>query len=547
MRFPTWAAFVLVLLVSVQPLFAADAPETVLGSKGLIKEGSLWLLQADVQLRDGLRTLRRAKQQLENAALQRSRLQDQIGAADNAMGDLLQQLENIERQMEKDKKLTFRYNEEVVKLRKVDVELKQAQRYEEECRKQLAEVVEPQDDYITAVLDMSDKMEAADRQYKQLAADPAVTKALAQLNAQGGSTQKLGPSAAFVQELPGVQRARAAVNTAAIKFTHDSNTPEVSVLLNGEVSAPMILDSGASSVSISWDLAARLGIMPHRHDPVIKATLANGAVVEAYPSVLKSIRLGPFTVENVICLIAPKSEKNAPNLLGGTFLQNFVYRMDLAHGEVHLTQVAGKANPDELRGGAGGMPGIPLSAIPGSSSSSPPPPAPPSVATAPPKDSGKSTSDSKWTVIFRSADPADWDTSVNGSDEYAIPLDKVSVSMSYLRMRNSDGDFVIIPLSADELKKRIVRDKSGWEGRDEVKYGARHLGIFVKSMSPQGSDAIHIALWPMYTGYGFGNRYHMDDHQGYVWAGKPVDKGTIEIAVTSHDLTDSEKQRLISE
>ena len=48
------------------------------------------------------------------------------------------------------------------------------------------------------------------------------------------------------------------------------------------------------------------------------------------------------------------------------------------------------------------------------------------------------------------------------------------------------------------------------------------------------------------TGYGFGNRVRMDDVQGYVWAGKPVEKGVIEIAVTSEPLTASEKERLLS-
>lgn len=548
MQFRSYAAFLILILTCLLPVFATGdaSPEQVLGARGLVKVGFVWLLPADAQLRDGLRTMRRARQQLENATEQRNRLQSQIGSADLAMLDLLQQEENIARQMAKDKKLTFRYNEDIVKLRAVDVQLKQTERFEEDCRKQLADVADPQEDYITAVLDLSDKMEAADQQYKKLSADPDVTKALSQLNAQGGFRQQLGPSAAFIEEFPDVRRARSAVNTAAIKFVHDSNTPEVNVVLNGEVTVPMTFDSGASAVSISWDLAARLGITPGQHDPVIKTTIANGKAAEAYPSVLKSVRLGPFTAENVLCIICPKSEKGAPNLLGGTFLQNFVYRMDLAHGEVRLTQVSGKADPNDLRGGPGGVPGVPLTAIPGPSASTSQPSAPPSTANGPSKQPDRS-SEQKWTVIFHSADPADWDTSVNNSNAYAIPLEKVPVSMSYLRMRNSEGDYVIVPLTADELKKRIVRDKSGWEGRDLEKYGARHLGIFVKSMSPQDTGMVHIALWPMYTGYGFGNRYHMNDHQGYVWAGKPVEKEVIEIAVTSESLTDSEKQRLLSD
>ena len=38
--------------------------------------------------------------------------------------------------------------------------------------------------------------------------------------------------------------------------------------------------------------------------------------------------------------VLPETERSADNLLGGSFLKHFIYRMDLTAGELHLTQLA---------------------------------------------------------------------------------------------------------------------------------------------------------------------------------------------------------------
>src|SRR5205807_3807882 len=80
--------------------------------------------------------------------------------------------------------------------------------------------------------------------------------------------------------------------------------------------------------------------------------LADGKVVEARHMVLKSVRVGQFTVENVDCAVLPETLVAADNLLGGSFLRNFVYKLDPQAGELHLSQIGGK--PDA--GKAGGNP-----------------------------------------------------------------------------------------------------------------------------------------------------------------------------------------------
>jgi clan AA aspartic protease (TIGR02281 family) len=405
---------------------------------------------------------------------------------------------------------------------------------------------------MAAVLDLSDKMETTARQYARLAADPRVKAALAQLNQRPGPKARLGPSSAFAQELPGIRRERATVNTATIKFNNDTNTPQVDVRLNGMITISMIFDSGASDVCLSSETAEKLGLKKEPGDPVIRATIANGAVVEGYRKVLKSIRLGPFTAENVDCSVSPPSEKNAPNLLGGTFLQNFVYHMDLANGQVRLTQIAGKSDSKDL---ADPLPPAEASAPPSTGSAgatgTPPamPPRTPPAAKDKPADGPDLAFDGKWLVLFRSAYPGHWDTPVSDSQSYSISLDQVPDSMSYLRIKNTTGGYVIVPLSRQQLQQRMMRDKFGWEGHDYDRNGARHLGIFVKTMPRAKTGSIDITQENNsgFTGYGFGNRVNKDDGQGYVWAGKPVDKCVFEIDVTGAPLSEDEKANVLGE
>jgi clan AA aspartic protease (TIGR02281 family) len=528
----------------------AGSPEATLVSKGLIKSGSLWLVKGDVQLRECLRTMRQAKRKLDESISRRIEIERQIRAADQVFDQLAAQDENLSNQMEKSKGVPFRYNQLVGQVNAVRAREHEAQRFQEDRKADLAKIVDPRDDYVVAVLDLSNKMEATDRQYQALAADPDVKAAIDRLNEKAGPKSRLGPSDAFAHELPGVRRERENVNTAAIKFNNDTHTPQVDVTLNGKLTISMILDSGASYVSLGWEVARQLGITPAPGDRVVKTIIANGQTANAYVKVLDTVRLGPFTAENVVCIVAPKSEKNSPNLLGGSFLEHFVYKMDLAAGEVRLSQISGKNDPRELRAG-------PLAATPGTaggagspgSAKEPPVPMPGGSPAAKEKPSAPGGADGKWLVLFRSSRPSDWDAAVNEPDAFSVPLDQAPAAMAYLRLRNADGDFVIIPLSREELRKRVVRENSGWEGRDIERSSARHLGIFVKSMPRRTPGSIDVTQGSRsgWTGYGFGNRVGKDDRQGYAWAGKPVEVGAIEIAVTSKSLTQAEKEKLVSE
>jgi clan AA aspartic protease (TIGR02281 family) len=129
------------------------------------------------------------------------------------------------------------------------------------------------------------------------------------------------------------------VTSAVVKVENEGNVPHVDVTLNGTLTRSMVLDSGASFVALTADTAKQIGLVPGPNDIKIKLTLADGKVVEAHQMMLKSVRVGSFIVDNVECAVMPASLIAADNLLGGTFLRNFVYKLDPVAGELHMSQV----------------------------------------------------------------------------------------------------------------------------------------------------------------------------------------------------------------
>jgi clan AA aspartic protease (TIGR02281 family) len=514
-RFPlvVFAALLLACCGATQVL--NKAPDEILKSKGLTKVGFTYLLQGDIQLPAGLRAMRLGKRKLDAAITKREKLEREILNAENAIAVGEEQNRDLTAQMERSKGVPVAYNRLVDQVNAVRGQLRAADRYEKACQDELGKLVDPRDDYVAAVVDLSDRMEADAARYQALAADKEVAETLVLINQTSRAKIKLGPSTAFSTELQPVRNLRKMINSSAIKFSIKHGVPEVEVTLNGEVSQPMVLDSGAATVLLSWEVAHRLGMTPGPNDPAIPMVIAGGKKLEARVMTIDSVRLGPFTVEKVVCAVLPEDMKDADCLLGGTFLRNFVYKTDLAAGVLHMSQISGAVKPGDLK-----TQFIPTQVI----------------------------VEKGWTVLFRSADPARWNTDFHDSRSYAVPSDKAPRKMRYLRMRNAGGEYVIIPLTFGELRREVIREKDGWEGRDYDSNQAHHLGIFVKSFPRTDTGSIDIAQYNGAggTGYGFGNRVNRDDRQGYAWDGKPVDEEVFEIAVTDHDLTAAERERLVS-
>jgi clan AA aspartic protease (TIGR02281 family) len=207
---------------------------------------------------------------------------------------------------------------------------------------QIQKLGDARGDYVTLLNETADKWEAALRRYKTLSADALTTTALASINKTAAPPLKLGPTVKLTQELGHLREEQQAMSGVVVKFPPGSHVAELDVTLNGVWITPMICDSGASYVSLSWECAKAAGLSPTPNDPTVTMTLADGKKVECKKMVLKSVQVGRFLVQNVDCVVDPAGMKDSPQLLGTSFLRYFDYRMDLGAGELYLAPFGAK-------------------------------------------------------------------------------------------------------------------------------------------------------------------------------------------------------------
>ena len=359
-RMPGWVACIALIVGIITSSEAAPAPapapttaaatvspaEATLKAKGLTRVGTTFVLDADAKLPEQLRKMRAAKRQLEEHARKRQNLEADIRKADAATAQLMREYTDLKSRLYEGmpardhNRLADQINARVANL-------KEAETFHDNKEKELKALVEPRDDYVSALLEVSDAMEETAKQYETIAKDPEVATAIDKYNATAKPKARLGPSAQFAAELTPVRQMRKMLDASSIPLTMSGGVPHVDVTLNGTVAQRMVLDSGAGIVSITTELAEKLGMKPAASDPKVTLVVADGRKTEARMMTIKRVRVGQFSVENVECAVLPPEVKGDNNLLGGTFLEHFVYRMDLGAQRLHLSQVGGKPTTPE--------------------------------------------------------------------------------------------------------------------------------------------------------------------------------------------------------
>lgn len=105
----------------------------------------------------------------------------------------------------------------------------------------------------------------------------------------------------------------------------DSEIYKVQGTLNGVVTIPMIVDSGASSVVIPTSLFYLLLEMDTIEEadflPPMTSTLADGSVIRCGRFKLKTLKIGNHTFKNVVVSVVPK--QSSVVLLGQNVLKEF--------------------------------------------------------------------------------------------------------------------------------------------------------------------------------------------------------------------------------
>ncbi len=328
-------------LIASLACVAADLPDAVFQSRRLVRIGNVLVLaKPEADVHDAARRVRTAKAKLgsETAAIRDAdaavaraqsnakQVRARWGEAAAAMAD-----------HPKDNAYIGRHNALLVQLDQAEGALRVAL-----DRRQ--RVTDAHGAYVTAVLAAVTLADVATAAYKPLASDEAISDALVRANAAVGNGTgaarpplTLGPSPAFNADLAFITACSKDAREASIPIDNSRNVPVLDVTFGNGVHRRMLWDSGASSVSLSAPAASAGGIRVPPDAPTVSMVTAEGRSVRARSVVADSLRVGPFTVRNVACVVMPTELGDVDCLVGGTFQSHFVSRVELNRGLLSLT------------------------------------------------------------------------------------------------------------------------------------------------------------------------------------------------------------------
>jgi hypothetical protein len=155
----------------------------------------------------------------------------------------------------------------------------------------------------------------------------------------------------------------------------------------------------------------------------------------------------------------------------------------------------------------------------------------------------------RWTVLFRSEDPAVWNTESPGA-KFAVPARRAHPAIRFLRLKRMDtGAMLIVPITYKQLTREDKSEPAKgywWNGTARDGWGGRHLGLAQTAPTLKGPKSpIGVANNGEATGSGFGHKLYVNDRQYYCWQGQEIPKTVFEIAVTAEPLTQEEQRWLV--
>lgn len=133
------------------------------------------------------------------------------------------------------------------------------------------------------------------------------------------------------------------LENSAVQVPFD-RTEEVMVVdaeINGSFPARFIVDTGASSVVVSLQLAERAGLSRELETTPVYVQTAGG-VVDAFPSKLRELRVGGAQVDDLSVLVCETMGNDYDGLLGVNFLKRFHVTIDHQSGKITFRDPTGQ-------------------------------------------------------------------------------------------------------------------------------------------------------------------------------------------------------------
>lgn len=340
-RFACAALVCLHLLPAVAHADEASAVAT-LKAKGIVKTGSLALAE-DAELAKKLRDDFKLKKAWQLAEQELEFASQNAKSNEQAVVELNKQLILANQSGD-----AAANNQIIAELNLREIRRKELSGAETTAR---GKANKAREDYVTYVVETRRLADKVQNDYKLLAADKDVQKAVEELNQATGKTFALAESKSLAASLKALKKIEDRVLSDEIPLTRHSNTFSLHAVINNKYQKEMMLDSGASLISLPDKVAKEINLEIPSDAETIKLKLADGRIIDGKLVKLKSVRVGKFEVDDVDCAVLGPDYPGAEPLLGMSFLQNFSFKIDADVGKLTMNKIEEPAAKSTTRRG----------------------------------------------------------------------------------------------------------------------------------------------------------------------------------------------------
>lgn len=331
---------------------SADEPETrdePAGESGLTADdlelrviGNSVTFQAERRLTKGLAETGSLKRKIRKATLPLRALQRDISALESRAAAGQQQLIQLNAQLANVTNAVAN-NRLVGAISAIEGQLTLARQTLEQLRKRetaaRADLQAAESEYVEQIVAMRELADQLDAAYASHEDDEQILAQVAELAEARGKELEFGPSNTWRSNARRLAELEESVTRERIPLRNDNGTFLASVVVNGEHTVEMVVDSGASLISLPYAMARDMGLEPGPSDQRILVTIADGSTITAWLKTASTVRVGTFEVEDVDCAVLGPEATNAAPLLGMSFLGEFQFDLDAAESTLGLIRV----------------------------------------------------------------------------------------------------------------------------------------------------------------------------------------------------------------
>jgi len=331
--------FLLLCTAALPTMTTLADPAKTLEDAGLSRVGLEYVLEEEEEIirarreiKDAQRTLKDAEDEFRDAERKIAKAQAYIAHLQRKIDELKDKVRRSDDQNEYARNMKA-YDELVATIERTQEERKE---FEQE---QQVKMDDAKAAYISTMVTWVEKAALINEKYAKLAENEDITGAIEELSEQDKRRYKLGPSRRFESINRDLAKAASEYQRGAVDLRKEGNVLMIDVRINGKPIRSMILDTGASSMSLPYSFAKDLGIEAADSDPTVQLQMADGKIVDAKRVMLESVQVGEFIINDVEAFVLPENLHAAPPLLGNTFLGNFTFEIDPDRGKLILSRL----------------------------------------------------------------------------------------------------------------------------------------------------------------------------------------------------------------